>query len=320
MVKISKYNVLWLVLECRVLFGLGETGSLKLTLCEHPEQEHKTASCPSDKILRLGKITSGGFACQDYNNRDMCHSNINTFFKNNCLQKQNCILPTKILPDSNCQRQPRRLEVEFECSLLLSFKYTVHTCANSLAEVHCHLWHYIEIKKVKSISDENFCQSNVSSSAKDTLMSLCDGKHKCLPDTTKHLGLFHERLAIVSYLCKEQTDPLVTESIQSTSSDPKLDMTTIFIADATVEQDTLPELKFDKDHRIEINHHSLNQTLHLCGLGWDDYDAGVLCKSIDRTWIGKSIVVDNMQDLTVAPYSLQCGGLEKSLSVIIRRM
>lgn len=53
--------------------------------------------------------------------------------------------------------------------------------------------------------------------------------------------------------------------------------------------------------------------MYLCSLGWDDFDAEVLCKSLNITWIGKATFVDNLLDLQTVPYLLQCGGLETSL-------
>lgn len=52
---------------------------------------------------------------------------------------------------------------------------------------------------------------------------------------------------------------------------------------------------------------------HLCSHGWDDNDAAVFCKYLNRTWIGSSTVVDKLNDIPIAPYSLHCDGLEVSL-------
>ncbi|CAC5410574.1 unnamed protein product [Mytilus coruscus] len=188
--------------------------------------------------------------------------------------------------------------------------FTVYICANSLAEVHCPRLYHVYIK---SYSVGSGCGSIVASTAKQRLITLCDGERKCSPDTTRDSNLFHARFASVSYVCKRPNDPPVTESKQSSSSDHELHMTTISAANATTENDILPVLSLDNDHRIEIDHHSLNQTLYLCSLGWDDFDAGVLCKSFNRTWIGKATVVDNRLNVKTANYSLQCGGLETSL-------
>ncbi|VDI58328.1 Hypothetical predicted protein, partial [Mytilus galloprovincialis] len=75
--------------------------------------------------------------------------------------------------------------------------------------------------------------------------------------------------------------------------------------------DTLPKLRLDDANRVKIHHHSLGH-LYLCSLGWDDFDAEVLCKSLNITWIGKATFVDNLLDLQTVPYLLQCGGLETS--------
>lgn len=77
--------------------------------------------------------------------------------------------------------------------------------------------------------------------------------------------------------------------------------------------DMLPLLSFDKDHRIEIDHHSLNEKLYLCSYGWDHHDAGVLCKWLNKTWTGHAVIVDKLLGLKIANYSLYCNGLETSL-------
>ncbi|CAC5410579.1 unnamed protein product [Mytilus coruscus] len=251
---------------------------------------------------------------EDTSNNNICHSNVETYFNDHCLGHNNCTLPIDILSNNNCKRSPRRLKVDFECSTFWWFDkdFTVRTCSNSLAAVKCPRRYHIHIGNVKPYNDQSGCASFDRSSAKKRLIKLCDDKRQCVSDTTRDLSLFHEIFAIVSYECTGPKDPLITESKQSTSSDHELDMTTNSAGNSTAENDTLPKLSLDNDNRVKIHHHSLGQ-LYLCSLGWDDFDAGVLCKSFNTTWIGKATVLDNMLDLKTVPYSLQCDGLETSL-------
>ncbi|VDI08985.1 Hypothetical predicted protein [Mytilus galloprovincialis] len=186
--------------------------------------------------------------------------------------------------------------------------YILHTCTNSVAAIGCPIFRHIHIESVK---DESGCTSIGTSSVKTHLITSCDKKRKCSTGTST--SVFHDRFVSVSYECKESTDSPVTDSTQSTSSDDELDMTTISTAYVTNESDMLPMFRFDNDSRIEINHHTLNNTVYLCSYRWDDSDAGVLCKTLNKTWTGHAIDEDKLFDLDTAPYSLHCNGLETSL-------
>ncbi|VDI76408.1 Hypothetical predicted protein [Mytilus galloprovincialis] len=72
-------------------------------------------------------------------------------------------------------------------------------------------------------------------------------------------------------------------------------------------------LRLDDNHRVEIYQHSLNRKLYLCSYGWDDNAAAVLCRSLNKTWIGSATTVDKLINMQILPYSLHCGGHESSL-------
>lgn len=80
-----------------------------------------------------------------------------------------------------------------------------------------------------------------------------------------------------------------------------------------VSGDQRPVLRLDDNHRVEFSSHSHNKKLYLCSSGWDDLDAGVLCKSFNKTWIGKATIADKFLDKPIFPYSMHCDGLESSL-------
>lgn len=44
----------------------------------------------------------------------------------------------------------------------------------------------------------------------------------------------------------------------------------------------------------------------------DTNDAGVLCRSVNRTWIRNAIFVDKLLDIPTLPYSMHCDGHESS--------
>lgn len=52
--------------------------------------------------------------------------------------------------------------------------------------------------------DDNGCASKDTTSAKDHIAALCDGKRKCSPYTTRESSLFHAKYASVSYVCKSE--------------------------------------------------------------------------------------------------------------------
>ncbi|CAG2226739.1 unnamed protein product [Mytilus edulis] len=315
MVNFKIYNALLFVLELTVLFFSVETESVILTLCENSKPEYKNITCQDDEVIHLKEITYGNFPCQDESNSD-CQSNAEDYFEEHCVDYNNCTLPISILYNNTCQRPPRRLEVDFECVIPIWFdkSRTRYICADSLAEINCPLWYHIHIDEVNSYNDNNECDKFDTTTSKAHLRRLCDDKRRCSSDTNSYSSLFHERFVTFSYVCKGQNDSPVTDTIhQSTSSDHELDITTITAVNATTENDTLPVFSFDQDHRIEINHQSLNGTLYMCSLGWDSFDAEVLCKSLNKNWTGKATVVNNIQESNIAPYSLLCGGLETSL-------
>ncbi|CAC5398275.1 unnamed protein product [Mytilus coruscus] len=271
-----------------------------LTLCEHSVPGYKSVTCQGDEVIKLKKIIYSEFPCQTASNSHICHSNITTYVNENCLGQNNCTLQTDILSEDSCQRAPRHLVVNFDCSRNGWFgKYpvTVHTCSNSLAEVTCPSGYHIHIKSVKSYDDQIGCDRMDTGCAKRNLKSLCNEKRRCSPDATKVLCLFHERFASISSVC----------------SDHEFNTTTIPVASVTSEHDKLSVLSLDDDHRVEIYEHALNRNLYLCSSGWDDFGASVLCKSFNRTWIGNATIVDKLSNITIAPFSLQCGGLESSL-------
>ncbi|XP_071132623.1 uncharacterized protein [Mytilus edulis] len=315
--KIRMCNVVWFVLEYTIVFVSGESELLDVTLCEN--SGNAEVFCPENKTITWKSILYGEFSCQNADNRAMCHSNINTFFNDHCLGQNNCTLPVlDILSNYSCERSPIRVTVSFTCSggwwQRNRHPSPVETCANTLTEVNCPSDYYIHFKGAMFYSTPNSCDMIDTKCASNTLKGFCDEKRSCISDETKTSCLYHKRFARIQYACQGQNESPVTDTIhQSTSSDHELDITTIPAVNATTENDNLPVFSFDKGHRIEINHQSLNGTLYMCSLGWDNFDAGVLCKSLNRNWIGKATVVNNIQNLKIAPYSLQCGGLETSL-------
>lgn len=80
-----------------------------------------------------------------------------------------------------------------------------------------------------------------------------------------------------------------------------------------VSGDKLPKFTLDGDHRVQIFESSRNLTQYLCSVGWDDFDAEVLCKSFNRTWIGNATLVDKLLDISITPISLHCGGHEENV-------
>ncbi|XP_052070958.1 uncharacterized protein LOC127709444 [Mytilus californianus] len=318
MAKIRMCNVLWFVLEYTVLFVMGKTEPVNVIFCEDSRDGYEQVSCPENKTIGWKSIKYVESPCQDANNRNICLSNINTYFDDHCLGQNNCTLPFNILFKKNCQRPSRRLEVHFECSggFWSSNKHPapVDTCANSLKEVYCPSGYHIHIEGAKSSIKTSGCDSMNVKQAKAFLKRLCNENRRCSSDTSKTSLLYHKRFASIQYVCKGPTDRPVTESIHSTSTDRKLETTT-FAAEniSSSENDELPELSLDKDHRVVIYFHSKNQTQHLCSSEWDDDDASVLCTHLNSTWIGNSTVVDTLLDIPVADYSLHCDGLEASL-------
>ncbi|CAC5410581.1 PRSS12 [Mytilus coruscus] len=110
MVKILIYFV------CEILFLAEPIERLIVTLCEDSGQGNAKVSCPENKTISLKSILYGEFPCQDATNRKICHSNINTFFNDHCLEQNNCIIPIDVLSNNSCKRPPRRLKVYFECA------------------------------------------------------------------------------------------------------------------------------------------------------------------------------------------------------------
>ncbi|XP_063446818.1 uncharacterized protein LOC134726349 [Mytilus trossulus] len=90
-------------------------------------------------------------------------------------------------------------------------------------------------------------------------------------------------------------------------------MTTISTLNTITEGDQQVVLGLDDNHRIEIFQPSLNKKLYLCSLGWDDNDAGVFCRSRNKTWIGNAKFVDKLSEIPTQPYSMQCDGNESNL-------
>ncbi|XP_063448864.1 uncharacterized protein LOC134728253 [Mytilus trossulus] len=309
MFKIQIYFV------CGILFLTKVIEPSRETLCENSEQRFKIISCPENNTFSLKSITYGESPCQDANNNRICHSNIDNYFNEHCLGQNNCTLPVEILSNKNCKPPPRRLQVKFKCDIKLwwnkHFGYT-DTCGNSLAEVKCSSGK-IRIEDVISYSYTGMCDELTKDCAKDRLDKLCDGKRFCTQDTATDSCLFHKRYANIDYYCKSTSDPEVTESILGTSSDHAIDMTTISTSYTVTEGDQQAVLNLDDNHRVEIYQHSLNRKMYLCSLKWDNNDAGVLCKSLNSTWIGNATFVDKLLDIPTLPYSMHCDGHEYSL-------
>ncbi|CAC5410580.1 unnamed protein product [Mytilus coruscus] len=313
MAKIRIYNVLLFVLEYTVLFVSVETETLKL--CENSKPG--LVNCPGDEKISLTKITYGELLCQDESNNNICHSNVKTYFNDHCLGQNNCTLPIEILYNNSCQKPPRRLKVIFECSRGFWWRNRhpdpVYICANSLTDVKCPSKYHIHIENAHSYSESSICDSMNNKCAINKFEHLCDEKQRCSPDTSKTSCLFHRRFATIQYTCNRSNDYSVTPTIPNTSSDHEHDTTTTSAANVTSENHELSELSLDNDHRVVIYQHSFNATQYVCSHGWDDNDAAVLCKYLNRTWTGNSTVVDKLPDIPIAPYSLNCDGLELSL-------
>ncbi|VDI58322.1 Hypothetical predicted protein [Mytilus galloprovincialis] len=211
---------LWIHSVWEILFFIQAIESLTITLCENSELGYKNVTCPKDETLSLKALTYGESSCQDTNNSNICHSTINAYFQTHCLGQNSCILQVDKLFKKDCQRPPRRLKVNFKCFFFWLFDRYVYTCANSLVEVNCPPSNYKEailIENVKSYSDDSRCGSIDTLSAKRRLVALCNDKRRCVPDATRQSSLFHERYAMLSYLCKGPTAPLTTERIQPIS-------------------------------------------------------------------------------------------------------
>ncbi|XP_052069299.1 uncharacterized protein LOC127708471 [Mytilus californianus] len=301
-----------------ILFLVKAIESLNVLLCENSTQRYQNLTCPENKTISWKWITYGEYPCRDAKNNRICLSNIDTYFNDHCLRQNNCTLPIDILSNKSCQPPPRRLAVKFKCAIDSWWwsdynRGYVDTCANSLAEVKCIYNYYIHIKKVSSYSDGGRCGEMNTDRTKDRLEQLCNNKRFCSPDTTKDSWLFHKRYANINYYCRRQSDPLVTESLPGTASDHELDMTTISTSNTITESDKQTVLRLDDNHRVEIYQHSLNRKLYLCSFGWDDYDAAVICRYLNKTWTGNATTVDKLFDMQIRPYSLHCGGHESSL-------
>ncbi|CAC5410565.1 unnamed protein product [Mytilus coruscus] len=309
MVKIRIYIVF------EILFLAKAIEKSKVTLCENSEQRYKNLTCPENNTISWKSIIYGESPCQDANNKRICLLNIDTYFNDHCLGQNNCTLPIDILSNNSCQPPPRRLKVKFKCAIDWwpdNYRGYVDTCANSLAQVKCSSG-FIRIQNVKSYSDAGRCDEMKKDCVKNHIKHLCDYPRSCSKDTTKDSCLFHKRFATIDYVCKSPSDPEVTESIPGTTSDHELDMTTISTSNTITESDRQTVLKLDDNHRLEIYQHSLNRKLYLCSLGWDDNDAGVLCKSLNKTWIGNATFVNKLLDIPTLPNSLNCDGHESSL-------
>ncbi|XP_063440862.1 uncharacterized protein LOC134721653 isoform X2 [Mytilus trossulus] len=309
---------IYIVFEMLVFAKANEV--LQVTLCENYGQRNESVTCPENRTISLKSIVYGESRCKDSDNNLVCHSTLNAYFENHCAGLNNCTLPNDILSNNSCQKPSRHLKVTFECyrDHWLAFwrrdkRYTIDTCSKTLLKVKCPSKYHMHIKYVESFRGETDCHNKDTSCAKGILNGLCNDKQKCLPDTTKTSCLVHERFASIYFVCKGQMDPLVTETLTSSSS---VETTTIDAASATTKtsDDNLPVFRTDFDHRVEIYYPSRNLTLSLCSVGWDDFAAEVLCKSLNRTWIGNASSVDKLLDIQTLPYSLHCSGLESSLS------
>ncbi|XP_063444073.1 uncharacterized protein LOC134724770 [Mytilus trossulus] len=315
MEKIQIYHVLWFFLEYSVLFCPGKTESYTLTFCEYSTTELVT--CPDDGIISSKKITYGEFPCQDFSNSHTCHSNIDNYFDANCIGQNKCTLPIELSFNNTCQRPPRRLKVYFECSRGFWWRNKhpdpVDTCPNSLTDVKCPSKYHIHIKNCGSYGTTSICDGMDNTCAINALKRLCNEKKRCSTDISKTSCLFHKRFATIQYTCKGTIDHSVTSTIPSTSSDHRRDTVTTSNSNDTFEYPEMPKLSLDKDHRVVSYQTSQNATKYLCSKGWDDEDAVVLCRYFNQTWIGHSIVVDKLLDITIAPYLVHCNGLETSL-------
>ncbi|CAC5358897.1 unnamed protein product [Mytilus coruscus] len=106
---------------------------------------------------------------------------------------------------------------------------------------------------------------------------------------------------------------LLHKTFDGYNENHEVETTTVKAEKATSEYDKQPVLSLDDDNRVQFYQLSSNQTRYLCSSGWDDFAAGVLCKSFNRTWIGNATLVDKLPDIMIAPISLHCGGLEPNL-------
>ncbi|OPL32678.1 hypothetical protein AM593_07637, partial [Mytilus galloprovincialis] len=186
----------------------------------------------------------------------------------------------------------------------------VDTCANSLSNVRCSKG-CIRIKKVKSYRDPGRCDKMKQDCVKDRLEDLCDGNTFCSKYTMTDSCLFQERFSIIDYICKSE-QYVQALSVYFRFINHALDMTTISTSDTSTEGDQQVVLNLDENHRVEIY---LNRKLYLCSLGWDNNDAGVLCKSLNKTGIGNATFVDKSLDIPTLPYSIHCGGHESSTNI-----
>ncbi|XP_071130338.1 uncharacterized protein [Mytilus edulis] len=165
--------------------------------------------------------------------------NVNAYFNDHCLGKNNCTLPIDILSKNSCQRPPRRLKVLFECNRGFWWREKhpapVNTCANSLREVMCPSRYHIHIRNIWSQSEgtQSDCDSMDTNCFTNTLKRLCNENRRCIHDTTKTSCLFHQRFANIQFSCRRQTDPLATTSIPSTSSDNELVTTALAVYEIT---------------------------------------------------------------------------------------
>ncbi|CAC5410569.1 unnamed protein product [Mytilus coruscus] len=293
---------IWIYFTCEILVLAQATEGLNVTLCEDSVQKFAKVSCPENKTISRKSIMYGEFPCQDANNRVICYSNINTFFNDNCLGKNNCTLPIDLLSNNSCQRSPKRVKVYFECSRGWWWKNRhpdpVKTCANSLADVHCSSKYHIHFKNAMIYHTTSSCDEIKTDCAKDRLEYFCNEKRMCISDKTNNSCLYHKRFASIHFAC-------IDRSLKTT--------TIIATRNLTSENVEKYDFSLDDDHRVVIHQNSHNQTYHLCSHGWDDNDAAVFCNNLNGTWIGNSTVVNKLFDIPIAPYSLHCDGLEVSL-------
>ncbi|XP_076075825.1 uncharacterized protein LOC143046552 [Mytilus galloprovincialis] len=303
---------IWVYFICEILVFTKTIEPLDILFCED-----SLVSCPENKTIGWKSIKFGESPCQDENNRNICHSNIKTYFDDHCLGQNNCTLPINILFENNCQRPSRRLQVNFECSggWWRSNKHPnpVDTCANSLKEVYCPSGYHIHIKSAKSFIKTSGCDSMNVNKAKSFLKELCNENRRCSSDTSKTSLLYHKRFASIQYVCIGPTDRPVTESVHSTSTDGRLETTTFTTENISSGNGELPALSLDKNHRVVIYLHSTNQTQQLCSSEWDDDDAAVLCRHLNSTWIGNATVLDTLVDIPIANFTLHCNGFETNL-------
>ncbi|CAG2256519.1 unnamed protein product [Mytilus edulis] len=148
----------------------------------------------------------------------------------------------------------------------------------------------------QDFNNSHTCLSNIDNYFNDN----CIGQHNC----TLPIELSY------NHTCKPLPKRL---KVYFECSNRERDTTTTAVTNDTFKYPELPVYDFDKDHRVIVYQPSLTGMYHLCSHGWDDNDATVFCKYLNRTWIGSSTVVDKLIDIPIAPYSLHCDGLEVSL-------